>query len=293
VEEMKRKIDDSRLEELVSFIKEKEKYIDKEYYKNGRKEISAKFNISNPVVNIYIRRLISKGLLTEEERTKWVYDSGMRILKIKHEKYGLDLFSQMMSDARDKGIGLNPEKLISAGKKGGLSTQNNSPHVKENLKNAIPYGHSKYYYGDADFYSKGERLVGLVLQEYGLINLESGDNTQKRFGRKKADFYINDKLVVEYHPFPKEHSGVIEETEQEYLDRRTEELKPGFDGKIVLLSDCSAYKFFEKIWDLGILDTYKGVVEKFRKVKEDLKRHDEFMKDDYSEMDKPSEEDIF
>ncbi len=288
----KRKLDDKKLEELALFIKEKDMYMDKEYYKNGCKEIRTKFDISESTVNSYIKKLLSKGLLSEEERKKWIYDSGMRIIKIKHEKYGPDIFSQMMSEARDKGIGSNPEKVISAGKKGGLSTQNGSPHVQDNLKKGVPYGRGQCFYGNISFDSKGERLVGLVLQEYGLIDLESGDNTQKRFGRKKTDFYINDRLVVEYHPFPKAHSVVIEETEEEYLKRRYEELKPEFDGKIILLSSPSAYKFFEKLWDLGILDTYKGVVEKFRKVKKDLKIHDDFMKDEYS-IDTPTEEDIF
>lgn len=133
-----------------------------------------------------------------------------------------------------------------------------------------------------------------------ILTSEKGINFQKTAGSKRVDFYINnklifyinDKLIVENHLSSRVHSQIPHESDKEFLKKRQEQLKPDFNGKIVLLTKPSTYAFFEKINQLGIKDTYKGVIDQFKKVKEDMARHDEFMKDDY-EMDNPLEEDIF
>src|SRR3989339_34559 len=135
----KRKIADSKLEKLVSFIKEREVYLEKDYYKNSRAELCKKFNISTSVASGYINTLIEKGLLTEKERSVWEHDKGLRMLRMDHKRYGSKLYGQMMKDLRDNGIGSNPKKLKSAATLGGLYPQKKHKHVQENLKNARMY----------------------------------------------------------------------------------------------------------------------------------------------------------
>jgi hypothetical protein len=86
-----------------------------------------------------------------------------------------------MSRYREQGIGSDPKKLISAVRAGGLSTQKKHKHVQENLKNARMYSPGTYCYGNLEFDSKGERLLGVVLEEYGILQLEEGVTFKKIF----------------------------------------------------------------------------------------------------------------
>jgi hypothetical protein len=273
----KRKIDDSRLEEFVSFMKERDIYLGREYYRNGRKELKEKFDISKSLTWVYINKLIEKKLLTKEERSAWAKDYTLRRLRMNHERYGSVVFSQMMSDARAMGIGSDSKKLVSAARAGGLSTQKKHKHVKDNLKNARMYSPGTYYYGPLEFDSKGERLIGVVLEEYELLHLEEGVTFKKNFGRKEVDFYINDKLVVEYHPLPKKHSEIDNTTENKYRKERLQDISDYFCGKIVVLTRPSAEHFYNKAKKLGIKDSYSGVLSKFKTAKEKIADFETFM----------------
>jgi len=165
----------------------------------------------------------------------------------------------------------NFDKLSEYAQKGGQATQlKHASHVKKNLKNARPYGSTPFEYQGVVFGSRGELITGLLLKEYGLIKDFIYEETfQKYFDRHSVDFYINDSLIIEYHPMSKQfvrHASV-----QEYLDEKVEALKDNFSGKIVTIvapsGSFSLSEFYKKSADMGITDTYCGILEKFRKVK--------------------------
>jgi hypothetical protein len=179
-----------------------------------------------------------------------------------------------------KSAGNGLERLTEQASKGGLSTQaKHGKKVAKNLKNAKHYGSSSCKYGGIWFASKGERITALLLKSYGLIeSIIEGENFQKEFGRFCVDFYINDKLIVEYHPIPKQKFNdprfEVYTSINSYVKDRAEVLKHEFNGKIVAIpapsGAFSATEFYKRLEDLGIKDTWTGFLEKCREVRKDI-----------------------
>jgi len=112
---------------------------------------------------------------------------------------------------------------------------------------------SKYYSQLRDFY----------LDNPNFFNLE---NFMKKFGRKKADFYIeNQNLIVEYHPIPEKHQEIKKyKDNKDYEKKRKKELeKGGFVGKLVCL--FSITDFYKKLPQLGIEKNGNYILKKFMK----------------------------
>ena len=282
-----RKLNDEQVKELVEDV------IKGEFYKA---DIIKKYDIGDSTFPIVLKRAIKEGFMTEEQRLEWIRKTRKRIWDAKVKKYGIKGASELCKKAWENGLGQKSlEEWRDWSRLGGNTTQALYPHVKENLKNSDIYRANRCCYEDIKFDSFGERFIGLLLLNYKLIykvidkvipgenkliyeiiyKLIPGENFQKKFGRKRVDFFIEEKnLVVEYHPILKNHSKIEYLSEEEFKRKREKELKEsGFFGEVLVITSVS--DFYRKLPKLGIegvgRKTHGNIV---RKVKDLLNDYD-------------------
>jgi hypothetical protein len=272
------------VEQLVNYVFVK---------KMSLREAAKKAGVARSVVQKALRDdAVNYNFITREQHDEYVKSAPARGVIRRNEIYTQTELSFIYSNAGIKsasnGLKESPDglvKLVEQARKGGLATQEkHSKRVGKNLRKAKPYGSTACRYNDMWFDSQGERITALLLKSYGLLeDIIIGQNFQKEFGRMRVDFYINNSLIVEYHPIPKQDFSRSEEdfyasTSEAYAQNRLEKLKPylGEDAEIKLIvisapsGKFSATEFYTKLGDMGITDTWPAFLEKFRKVRSDI-----------------------
>ena len=230
----KRKLSDEKYRQLISDV-----------IKNDMlyRQATEKYKISKATLKRSIRKAIQDGIITQKE-----YDD--RSERAPHYSFEAKRFLHGDAEARkqcgDSGrnslSALTETELRNMSKSGGDATRKLYSEVAGNLKNAKPYGRRICNYGALKFHSEGERFVALLLVEYGLLdNLSVGYNFQRSFGNFNVDFYIPEKnIAIEFHPVPKQHKGVEEDTLEDYVRKREFELKErGFDGRLIAIQSIA------------------------------------------------------
>ncbi|UZE94163.1 MAG: hypothetical protein IB618_01145 [Candidatus Pacearchaeota archaeon] len=263
-----RKLNDEQMKELVKDV------VGGNLYKQ---ELLKKYNIGDSTFPVILKRAVKKGFISEEQRLEWIARTRTRGWNGKVKKYGLKGASDLCKEAWEKGLGkVEIDRWKEFSRLGGDTTQALYPHVRDNLRYFEVYGKNKCYYEDMEFSSFGERFVGFLLIEYGLIDkIILGENFQRKIDNKKVDFYINDKLAVEYHPTLKGHSSIECKSEEEYKEERKKHFnKGGFHGEIVVITSIS--DFYKKLPKLGIERIeWSTHCDRVSRVKEMLKEYDE------------------
>ncbi len=251
------KLSDEKLEELVGDVLVNRMY---------RKEALKKYGISKGTFGSYIKKAVKLGFISKEQRSNWIEECYARGFEAKTKIHGLENAINSCKDNWKIGVGKTQDDLINYGKLGGEITQALHPHVIQNLSNSNPYQPKKCYYNEIKFSSFGERFLALLLLQYGLFDkIVPGENFQKKIDSKIVDFYINEDLIIEYHPIPKDHSKIKHKNEKEYKINRKKELENYFDGKIIVVTSIS--DFFKKLPKLGIKEDWQNHIEKVREVK--------------------------
>jgi hypothetical protein len=282
-----------------------QKLVDEVFYKHLSLRKAAKnCDLSLAVARIALRDdAVQYGFITKEQHDEYVQTAPTRGVDVRTKIYTQLELSLIYSNAGIKSASNGLERLADQARRGGLATQEkHGMKVRKNLHKARPYGSTSCCYGGTWFASQGERMTALLLKSYGLLeNIVEGENFQKGFGRIRVDFYINDSLIVEYHPIPKQDFSRFEgdspiSTTEEYLKDRTEKLGPLFKGNIVIISapsgKFSAMEFYNNMPKLGIKDTsWAEFLEKFRKIRVDIdlaeKQYTLELKDSLKEEEPP------
>jgi len=208
-------------------------------------------------------------------------------------KLGQEELTRRFHKGRDDWIDKHPVEMQKNAREGGRARSKMSDSA-ENLNNGTSYGKNPCYLTVGEesnersisFQSSGERLTAAFLLEFGLLeDIIEGENYQKRFSEErkfKTDFYIAKKnLVIEFHPLPKNHSGIREYTEKGYLKKRKSELKDCFDGDIVVITNPRAIEFYYKRQEFGLNLSWAKFRKKFKVIEDRLKTEDEALDFDY------------
>jgi hypothetical protein len=249
----------------------------------SRVEICNKYDISNSVFTRAMRLSVSYEFISQEQYSRYISEAPARAVEARNKKYTHEEISEMARQAWAKGIGSNPNALRTAGAAGGKITASKfkegsqPPNLKNNSK---PYMKNLCYYGEIEFHSEGERFTGMLLVELGLLpELTSGENFHRHLNGKEVDFYVNDKLVIEYHRQIKKHSGIESLTEEEYIRQRLAQLKGNFDGEIISIANYkTASEYYEKL-GLEFDMTFMDFMEKYRAVRQKLEEYDREIKE--------------
>lgn len=203
-----------------------------------RGKIMEKYAIGESTFGEAMRKAKKLGYLSEEEHQDITLKFMSLSFKRKKEIYGDKKAREMCSEAWSKGMGNNHEMLISAATAGGEKTQETSPHVQKNLKNAEAYGHyPTLKYNGIEFQSRGELWTGLMLMAKGYFKrISYGKNYQVPFKTEKTsrmDYLITlngKETAVEWHPVAKDMN------EENYYEKRLQNLQnsAGISNLIVL-----------------------------------------------------------
>ncbi len=272
-----------------------------------RPEICRKYDISGSVFRRAMHLSVDYGFISKEQLMQYRANAGLR----GHEKVIQNLGTKVLEEMKSRGVvpggdttllikelgeeelyrrshagldkwnGLHPDLLESNARRGGEETQKkHGEKVQGNLRGGNSYGKNLCYYGEIEFDSEGERFTGLLLVEIGLISeIITGENFQRHLaGKTKVDFYVNDNLIVEYHPTIENHKGIGSVTAEEYTSQRLEQLAASFTGSLVSITRNAATEYYEKL-ELGKKMTFSEFMEKYHAVEEKLEKYDHEMEE--------------
>lgn len=283
-----------------------------------KSEICAKYNISKSVFGRAMHLSVDYGFISNEQMIEYLASAGIRGYETRVQNLGTKVLEEMKSHGtvpkgdialltkelgeeemcrrlntgREEWNGSHLDILESNARKGGKETQKeHGEKVRGNLRRGNSYGKNLCYYGETEFHSDGERFTGLLLVEIGLISeIITGENFHKHiYGKTEVDFYIDDNLIVEYHPPVKEHKGIESLTGEEYTSQRMEQFNGNFNGKIVSITKNAATEYYKKL-ELGPKMTFSEFMKKYHTVEEKLEKYDTEMKEMDTFFEKQAEE---
>ena len=188
--------------------------------KMSRSEICKKYDICKCTFSNALKRAVNLEYITKKDYADYIKTTPFRARAAAEKKYTPEKLLELYAKGgTNTAKSLGHELLCRNAANGGKATAlKNKGLVNKNLENRIPYGDSEYYYNDIKFDSKGELATALLLIEYGLIDgIYPGVNFQRQFEHAEADFFVNENLIVEYHPLPKQDVLKIHSTIERYL----------------------------------------------------------------------------